>query len=65
MPVRPSNEPSDGSLSHDGETGNSQSQDTAMGDVAQAPGHGIPAVACRETVGAENDSADEDDGGWQ
>ena len=61
MPVRPSKEPNDGSLSHNGETGDSQRHDTTMGDVAQAPGHNILAVALGEAMGAENDSAEEDE----
>ena len=61
MPVRPSKEPDNGSLSHNGETGDSQSQDATMGDVAQAPGHSIPAVARGAAMGTENDSAEEDE----
>ena len=61
MPVRPSKEPDNVSLSQNGETADSQGQDAEMCDDDQVSGHNIPAVARDSEVGTENGSADEDE----
>ena len=61
MPVSPSREQKNESLSQDGETEVPRDQEITMGDAAQAPGHSVPVEIRRGAADADDDDEEDEE----